>query len=237
MQRYSLIKTKLPREFVLLQGRGCKWRKCTFCDYYDDISENPYEINREVLQQVTGKYGVLDIINSGSAPELDEQTLSLISAIVKEKNIHTLWFEAHYLYRNQLSEFAKRFAPAQVKFRCGIESFDTTLRQHWMKGISADVTPADVAKYFSGVCLLCCTSTDTKERILSDIAIADKYFEYASINLFCNNTTSETRNNSLAEWFISEVYPTLKDNPKFEILLNNDDLGVGTVCDNDPFTA
>ena len=88
MQRYSLIKTKLPREFVLLQGRGCKWRKCTFCDYYDDVSENPYEINREVLQQVTGKYGVLDIINSGSAPELDEDTLSLISTIVKEKNIH-----------------------------------------------------------------------------------------------------------------------------------------------------
>ena len=227
MQRYSLITTKLPREFVLLQGRGCKWRKCTFCDYFDDVSDDPFKINSEVLQNVTGEYGVLDIINSGSAPELDEDTLSLISTIVKEKNIHTIWFEAHYLYRNKLSEFAKRFAPVQVKFRCGIESFDATLRQQWNKGVSPDVTPADVAKYFSGVCLLCCTSTDTKERILNDIAIADKYFEYASINLFCNNSTTETRNEPLAEWFISEVYPFIKDNQKFEILLNNSDLGVG----------
>lgn len=227
MQRYSLITTKLPREFVLLQGRGCKWRKCTFCDYFDDVSDDPFKINSEVLQNVTGEYGVLDIINSGSAPELDEDTLSLISTIVKEKNIHTLWFEAHYLYRNKLLKFAKRFAPAQVKFRCGIESFDATLRQQWNKGVSVSVSPADVAKYFSGVCILCCTSTDTKERILNDIAIADKYFEYASINLFCNNSTSETRNESLAEWFISEVYPTINNNQKFEILLNNSDLGVG----------
>jgi hypothetical protein len=59
MQRYSLIITKLPREFVLLQGRGCKWRKCTFCDYFDDVSDTPYEINKNVLLQVTGEYGVL----------------------------------------------------------------------------------------------------------------------------------------------------------------------------------
>ena len=227
MQRYSLIKTKLPREFVLLQGRGCKWRKCTFCDYYDDVSDTPFEVNKQVLQQVTGECGVLDIINSGSALELDEDTLSLISTIVNEKKIHTLWFEAHYLYRNQLAKFAERFAPVKVKFRSGIESFDASLRQQWNKGVAPDVTPADVAKYFNGVCLLCCTSTDTKERILNDIEIADKYFEYASINLFCNNSTSETRNEPLAEWFISEVYPTLKDNSKFEVLLNNDDLGVG----------
>ena len=34
MERYSLIHTKLPREFVLLQGTGCRWGKCTFCDYH-----------------------------------------------------------------------------------------------------------------------------------------------------------------------------------------------------------
>ena len=42
MDRYSLIHTKMPREFVLLQGMGCKWKKCTFCDYHEDVSENPY---------------------------------------------------------------------------------------------------------------------------------------------------------------------------------------------------
>lgn len=227
MQRYSLIDSKLPREFVLLQGSGCKWRKCTFCDYYTDVSDDPYKVNREVLQQVTGKYGVLDIINSGSALELDDHTIDLISDIVKEKNIKVLWFESHYIYRNKLDDFAKKFYPAKVKFRCGIESFDSKMRNRWQKGISSDVLPQDVAKYFNGVCLLCCTSCDSKERILNDIEIADKYFEYASINLFCNNTTSEKRDEQLAEWFINELYPSLKDNPKFEILLNNNDLGVG----------
>ena len=69
VDRYSVIHTKLPREFVLLQGTGCRWRKCTFCDYHEDVSERPFEVNRSVLQQVTGVYGVLDVINSGSAYE------------------------------------------------------------------------------------------------------------------------------------------------------------------------
>ena len=227
MQRYSLITTKLPREFILLQGRGCLWKKCTFCDYHTDTSQHPYTINRPILQQVTGKYGVLDIINSGSAPELDTQTISHIKQLVKEKNIHTLWFEAHYLYHNKLKEFAQQFYPAKVKFRCGVETFNTTLRQQWNKGIPPQITPAEIAKHYQGVCLLCCTKGDTKERVLNDIALADKYFEYASINLFCNNSTTEERDEKLAQWFIAEVYPNLKDSCKFEVLLNNTDLGVG----------
>ena len=67
MDRYSLIDTKLKREFVLLQGLGCRWRRCAFCNYHEDVSESPYEINKEVLSQVTGVHGVLDVINSGSA--------------------------------------------------------------------------------------------------------------------------------------------------------------------------
>ena len=85
----------MPREFILLQGTGCRWKKCTFCDYYTDSSEQPYELNKEVLEQVTGEYGVLDVINSGSAMELDADTIEHIKRVVKEKCIHTLWFEAH----------------------------------------------------------------------------------------------------------------------------------------------
>lgn len=75
----------MPREFVLLQGTGCRWRKCTFCDYHEDVSERPFEVNEPVLRQVTGKYGVLDVINSGSAMELDEETIAFIKEVVKEK--------------------------------------------------------------------------------------------------------------------------------------------------------
>jgi uncharacterized Fe-S cluster-containing MiaB family protein len=227
MQRYSLIKEKIPREFLLLQGTGCRWAKCTFCDYFGDCSGNPYEVNKKVLEQVTGEFGVLDIINSGSAMELDSDTIGLIKETIAEKNIKTVWFEAHYMYRNRLEIFAKQFAPAAVKFRCGIESFDPTLRSSWNKGVPSNVTAANVAEYFKGVCLLCCTQGDTKERILNDIATAREYFEYFSINLFCNNSTAVKRDAELAKWFEAEVYPMLKDMDGVEILLNNNDLGVG----------
>lgn len=227
MDRYSVIHTKMPREFVLLQGTGCRWGKCAFCDYHSDTSDNPFETNRTVLQQVTGVYGVLDVINSGSAPELDAATIELIKQVVREKNIHTLWFEAHYMYRHRLAHFAAQFAPATVKFRCGIESFSPAQRTLWNKGVPATVTAADVAKYFKGVCLLCCTADDSRERILADIETAKQYFEYFSVNLFCNNSTAVKRNDALATWFMSEVYPQIKDDARIEVLAENTDLGVG----------
>ena len=227
MERYALIHTVMPREFVLLQGQGCRWKQCTFCDYHTDVSADPLAVNSEVLGCVTGVYGVLDIINSGSAMELDEQTIADIKRVVKEKHIHTLWFEAHYMYRNQLAKFAEQFEGVEVKFRCGVESFDGSLRQQWNKGIAASVTAQDVAKYFQGVCLLCCTQGDSKERILRDIALAEQYFEYASVNVFCENSTSLNRDNALAKWFVEEEYPNLKDSNRIEELVENTDLGVG----------
>ena len=227
MERYAIIHTILPREFVLLQGTGCRWKKCTFCDYHADVSDNPFAVNKEVLAQVQGVYGVLDVINSGSAMELDEQTIAMIKEVVQEKQIHTLWFEAHYMYRNQLAKFAEQFDGVEVKFRCGVESFDGSLRQQWNKGIAASVTAQDVAKHFQGVCLLCCMQGDSKERILKDIALAEQYFEYASVNVFCENSTSLKQDNALSKWFVEEVYPNLKDSNKIEVLVENTDLGVG----------
>jgi hypothetical protein len=93
MQRYSLITDKMPREFLLLQGTGCRWGKCTFCDYHTDKSNTPFEINKQVLEQVTGKYGVIDIINSGSAMELDSRTIDMIKEVVATKGIGTIWFD------------------------------------------------------------------------------------------------------------------------------------------------
>lgn len=227
MQRYSLITDKMPREFLLLQGMGCRWGKCTFCDYHTDKSNTPFEINKQVLEQVTGKYGVIDIINSGSAMELDSRTIDMIKEIVVTKGIGTIWFEAHYMYRHRLADFAKQFAPAVVKFRCGVESFNPRLRSNWKKGIPSFVTAGDIAKYFKGVCLLCCTVGDTRERIISDIAAAKRHFEYFSLNLFCNNTTDVKRDDELVDWFMNELYPSLKNDNQVEVLVENCDLGVG----------
>lgn len=227
MERYAVIHTVMPREFVLLQGTGCRWKQCTFCDYHEDVSDNPIAINRDVLAQVQGVYGVLDVINSGSAMELDEWTVGMIKEVVKEKKIHTLWFEAHYMYKNQLAKFAEQFEGVEVKFRCGVESFDGRLREQWRKGIATSVKVSDVAKYFKGVCLLCCTEGDTKERILNDLALAERYFEYASVNVFCENSTAIKRDEELVKWFVDVVYPKLKESDKIEVLINNTDLGVG----------
>ena len=227
MERYSLIHSVLPREFVLLQGTGCRWKLCTFCDYHGDVSDDPFAVNREVLAQVQGVYGVLDVINSGSAMELDEQTVEMIKKVVKEKKIHTLWFEAHYMYRHKLAKFAEQFDGVEVKFRCGVESFDGKLRERWKKGIAASVTAEEVAKYFQGVCLLCCTEGDSKERIIRDIALAEQYFEYASVNVFCENSTRVKQDDTLTQWFVAELYPQLKEAKKIEVLINNTDLGVG----------
>ena len=233
----------MPREFVLLQGTGCKWARCTFCDYHSDVSDDPFEVNRQVLEQVTGEYGVLDVINSGSAFELDDRTIEMLRRIIVEKKIHTLWCEMHWMYRHRLEEFGLRIlslvptpcslllTPCSllptIKFRCGIETFDGELRKRWNKGVPEGVTAEEVARYFQGVCLLCCTEGETRERIVRDIELARKHFEYFSVNVFCNNTTKIKRDQALVDWFVSEVYPTIKDDPRIEVLIDNTDLGVG----------
>ncbi len=227
MKRYALINTKFPRKLLLLQGTGCKWHRCTFCDYHTDISQNPFEMNKPILEQVTGEYGILDIINSGSAFEFDNQTLELIQKTITEKEIHTLWVEMHYIYRKLLPQFKKMVAPTNVKFRCGAETFNPEMRNRWNKGIPNHVMPDDIAKHFHGICLLCCVVGQTKEQILNDIEIAKQRFEYVSINLFCNNTTTVKRDERLAKWFISDIYPSLNNSPNIEILIKNTDLGVG----------
>ena len=232
MERYSIIRDKMPREFVLLQGTGCRWGRCEFCDYHTDVSDDPFEVNRRVLEQVTGEYGVLDVINSGSAMELDDRTIEMLRRVIVEKNIHTLWCEMHWMYRNKLEEFRLRVVDTAcrvptIKFRCGVETFDGALRKRWNKGVPEAVMAEDVAKYFQGVCLLCCTEGETRERIVHDIELARKHFEYFSVNVFCNNTTKIKRDQALVDWFVSEVYPTIKDDPRIEVLIDNTDLGVG----------
>ncbi len=227
MERYSLITTGMKREFILLQGTGCRWRKCTFCDYYEDVSENPFEINKQVLGNVTGIYGVLDIINSGSCQEYDEETIRLIQKTTAEKNISSLWFESHWMYSNTLESFRKLFPSADVHFRCGAETFNPKLRTSWNKGIAEDVTPEDIRKYFDGVCLLVGIKGQTREDIMKDVEIAERLFDYYSVNLFCPNSTATERDDELAEIFIREIAPIIRRSPKAEVLIENTDLGVG----------
>ena len=93
MERYNRITNKNQREIVLLQGFPCFWGKCRFCDYTLDNSRNEEEmtaLNAEILSHVTGEFGVLEVINSGSCFEIPKETLELIRDIIYAKGICSL---------------------------------------------------------------------------------------------------------------------------------------------------
>jgi len=110
-ERYSRITAKNQREICLLRGFPCAWGKCAFCDYIEDNGrdrEAMEALNQQVLAQVAGDMGALEIINSGSCFELPEATLDGIAALVHNKNIQQLFFEAHWIYRHKLEEMRER---------------------------------------------------------------------------------------------------------------------------------
>ena len=86
--RYNKITGKHQREIVLLKSFPCRYGKCSFCNYIEDNSTDEEEIdsvNLQVLKEVTGEYGVLEVINSGSVFELTQNTMAEIKKIVTEK--------------------------------------------------------------------------------------------------------------------------------------------------------
>ena len=130
MERYNRITDKIKREIVLLKAKPCAWSKCTFCDYIEDNStclEEMIQINDEVLNHVTGEYGVLEVIDSASIFELPQETLEKIKQIIINKHIHTLFFESHWIYRHRVQQM-KDFFGIQVIVKTGVETFDDDFR-------------------------------------------------------------------------------------------------------------
>ena len=130
-ERYSKITDKNQREICLLKAFPCAWGKCAFCDYIEDNSRDEagmIALNNQVLNLVTGEYGVLEVINSGSCFELPKETLNQIEQVICEKNINKLFFEAHWIYKNRLAEMRKRM-PVPIVFKIGVETFDHDFRE------------------------------------------------------------------------------------------------------------
>ncbi len=230
MERYSEIKEKCPREIVLLRGGGCAYRACVFCDYHLDCSADEqanYEINRQALSRVTGKYGELEVINSGSVFELDKNTLALIKSVCADKCIHTLHFEVHYMYRGRLDEIIKFFDGVRVKFKLGVETFDYHMREDVLRKGIPDREPETIASGMSEANLLFGLNGQTAESMMRDIELGLKFFERVCINIMCENTTAVKPDGAVIDVFMREVYPIYKDNPRADILIDNTDFGVG----------
>jgi len=226
IERYSVIDKKNPREIVLLKSTKCRWGRCTFCDYIHDNSddiEHIIELNKEILSMVSGELNQLEIINSGSCFELPTETLKDIKDIVEEKNIETLYFESHFMYRNRLDEI-RDFFNAKIIFKCGIETFDNEFRRFLNKGFSA--SPEEIAHYFSSICLMVGIKGQTKEMIRRDIKFLEEHFEKGCVNVYVDNSTEIKSDPQLIEWFENE-YAYLEKNPQIEVLWHNTDFGVG----------
>ena len=228
--RYNKIENKHKREIVLLKSFPCKYGKCSFCNYIEDNSIDENEINKvnlEVLKEITGEYGVLEVINSGSVFELPKQTLAEIKKIVIEENIKTLYFEIYYGYTKRLNEIRNYFEGIDIRFRMGLETFDNEYR---IKGYNKNFTLnenqlIELGKEVYSVCLLICTKGQTKEMIKRDIELGLKYFRGITINIFIDNGTIVKRDNELVKWFI-ENYSYLINDERVELLIDNKDLGV-----------
>lgn len=229
MQRYSKVSGKNEREMVMLKGFPCKWGRCTFCDYIHDNSENEKEIvefNKKVLEKITGEFGVLDVINSGSIFEVPEESLYDIKEVIQKKGIKKLFVECHWIYKNRLQEM-RDFFGIEIIFRCGIETFDNDFRMNFFNKGANFKDYTEVNKYFDSICLLVGIKGQTKEMIERDMEILEKGFKLGCVNVYVENTTNLKRDEELVQWF-AQKYEYLKDNPNIEVLFHNTDLGVGS---------
>lgn len=228
MDRYNKITNKNNREIVLLKSFPCIWGKCSFCDYIDDNGKDEEELNnlnKEILDNVTGEFGVLEVINSGSCFEIPKETMNYIKKIVHEKKIQLLFFESHWCYRNRLDEI-RNFFNVPIIFKIGVETFDYDFRNNFLNKNAKFKDPKEVSESFQSVCLMVGIKGQTKEMIKKDIEILLENFKYGTINVFVNNTTSIKRDEELVQWFRKE-YRYLDEHPTIEVLYHNTDFGVG----------
>ncbi len=232
VKRYDVILIKDPREILLLRGVGCKWRKCTFCDYHLDSNPNKKEnfiLNKIAIDQVTGQFGKLEIVNSGSVVDLDDDTINYIISKCEKKHIYTVIFESHWIHRYELKrikEYFKKFG-ITVKFKAGVETFNIPFREQYLNKGFKNASPQDIAAYFDQVNLLQGLPNQTSQSMENDINIGLENFERVCVNIMQKNTTSISPSINVVNEFIKNVMPKFIRNKRVDILLKNTDFGIG----------
>lgn len=230
--RYSVIHEKNKREIVMLIGRGCSWRRCRFCDYHLDFDSNKdvsNKLNKEVLSNVTGVYGKLEVINSGSFVDLEDETMDLIEKICIDKDIKQVHFENHWNHREENEKIRRRFKihGIDVVIKCGVETFDKLYRESFLvKGIEEE-SAEKIAKYFDEVCLLQGIPGQSEESMKNDIETALKNFKRVCINIMQENGKPVKPDPKVIEIFKEKLFPLYINNDRVDILMENTAFGVG----------
>lgn len=113
-----------------------------------------------------------------------------------------------------------------IVFKIGVETFDNDFRNTVLNKNAKFEDYNELKKYFDSPCMMVGIKGQTKEMIKRDMEIVEKYFDYATINVFIDNTSEIKRDEELVQWF-AQNYSYLDNNPKIEVLYNNTDFGVG----------
>ena len=230
--RYSVIKQKNPREIVMLRGSGCKWRKCRFCNYHLDFSKDEkdnYVLNQQILNRVTGNYHRLEVINSGSFLDLDEDTVKFIEDLCLQKGVKDLHIECHWMHREEIKKYRNRFEAKGIRIhiKSGVETFDIEFREKKLvKGFGL-ASPEEIAKYFDDVCLLEGVEGQTVETIRKDIEVGLNFFDRICINIMIENEMPVKPDYDLIQQFKEQLYPIYVENERIDILMENTEFGVG----------
>ncbi len=209
-ERYCITTDTFKREVVLLKSRFCKWRKCTFCDYWADGSQDITELNKinyKQLERITGETGVLEIINSGSIFELPKLHIEKIKQIIIEKRVHTFMYESHYMYHRLIPEFNKQFGNIKVIAKTGLETYDDHFREKILnKGFSEKLNIEQLHNTFNGVNLLVGIKGQSIEMIERDLQLASQNMDIVLVNIFSENSKQIEIDNDIIRQFYA-IYP------------------------------
>ncbi len=232
MERYSKIIDKDKREIVLLIGNGCKWSKCKFCNYHLDrnnIEEEQYQINFRALERVTGEFGVLEAINSGSIFELNEKSFRRLLEVCKERKIKRLIVESHYMYKSHIMDLIERCSKLGITLQVkgGVETFDSEFREKILNKGFGYPSLSDLQEVFDIVNLLVGVKGQTLEQVEDDIKVGMENFDRVCVNLYKEMEDIMPADEELKRRFMQSIYPTYKDFENIDILVENTDFGVG----------
>lgn len=227
--RYARYTGNLPREVVLLKGLPCIWSRCTFCDYIDDNTTDEAAIARVAdmeLAKVTGEFGRLQIINSGSIQELPLTIRQQIRDLLAAKKINEFWTESYWAYRKDYDATRDFFGVPTYLF-LGVETFDDDLRNRVLNKAMHWKSVDEVAAATDSICLMVGIRGQTQEIIRRDIDLLLTKFKYGFINMFSENRLSAgLMDEGIKDWFRTE-FAWLEKEPNLTVLWENTGLGVG----------
>ena len=212
-----------------MKGLPCVWGRCSFCDYVDDNTTDEELIQRVAdteLARVTGEFGRLQLINSGSIQELPEAVRRQIRELLAARGIGEFWTESYWAYRGRFDE-ERRFFGVDTHLFLGVETFDDALRNGVLNKSMHWSGPDDVAALTDSICLMVGFKGQTRETIRRDIDLLLAKFRYGIVNLFSENRLSAgLLDDELRQWFRQE-FAWLADEPNVDVLWQNTALGVG----------